>query len=135
MTDNPKVKDDKDEYADATIIARIMTKDPGVKLPDGSGDVNNDADKPVPGDSPVEPHNMDSDVTKSMFMVKLSCPQCGKMTLHVEFPDQYEAWIKCPCGFFMGMSNDDWHRMENSRNIDEKIRKMAIKRGILKLST
>jgi hypothetical protein len=110
MTDNPKVKDNRDEYADATIIARTMTKDPGVKLQDGSGDV-----------------------TKSMFMVKLSCPQCGKMTLHVEFPDQYEAWIKCPCGFFMGMSNDDWHRMENSRNIDEKIRKMAIKRGILKV--
>jgi hypothetical protein len=27
----------------------------------------------------------------------------------------------------MGMSNADWHRMENSPNINEKIKKMAKK--------
>jgi hypothetical protein len=28
----------------------------------------------------------------------------------------------------MRMSNDDWHRMENSPNINEKIKKMAKKK-------
>ena len=32
----------------------------------------------------------------------------------------------------MGMSNDDWHRMENSHNINEKIKRMAIKQELLK---
>ena len=32
----------------------------------------------------------------------------------------------------MGMSNDDWHRMENSPNINEKIKKMAWKKELLK---
>jgi uncharacterized protein (DUF983 family) len=60
--------------------------------------------------------------------VKLTCPKCGKSTLHAEFPDHYEAWIKCSsCGFFMGMSNDEWHSMENSPNLNEKIKKKAKK--------
>jgi ribosomal protein S27AE len=59
----------------------------------------------------------------------LTCPQCGKLTLNAEFPDKYEVWLKCSsCGFFMGMSNDGWHRMVNSPNIDEKIKKMAHKK-------
>ncbi len=70
----------------------------------------------------------------STDQVELACPQCGKSTLHAEFPDQYEAWTKCSeCGFFMGMSHDEWHRMENSQNINEKIKKMAIKRDLVKV--
>ncbi|WP_321508384.1 hypothetical protein [uncultured Methanoregula sp.] len=54
------------------------------------------------------------------------CPHCGKSTLRTEFPDQYEVWLRCSsCNFFMGMSHEDWHRMENSHNINEKIHKMA----------
>jgi hypothetical protein len=30
------------------------------------------------------------------------------------------------------MSNQEWHRMENSSNINEKIKKMAIKRELVK---
>jgi hypothetical protein len=33
----------------------------------------------------------------------------------------------------MGMSNDEWHGMENSPNINEKIKKMAKKLKILEL--
>ncbi|HWQ67237.1 MAG TPA: hypothetical protein VN372_10240 [Methanospirillum sp.] len=90
---------------------------------------------PKPGTSEfkVVPHNMDSEVTTSVMSEKLRCPKCGKSALHAEFPDQYEAWTKCSaCGFFMGMGNEEWHRMENSPNINEKIKKMAIK---LKLIT
>lgn len=94
-----------------------------------SDDIKTDDQKPVSDDSPVAPHSMDSEVTTSIDQVKLKCPQCGKSTLHAEFPDQYEAWVKCSdCGFFMGMSNDEWHRMENSPNINEKIKKMASKK-------
>jgi len=60
----------------------------------------------------------------------LTCPRCGKSTLNAEFPDQYEVWVKCSsCDFFMGMSNDEWHHMQNSPNINEKIQKMAKKKG------
>ena len=94
-----------------------------------SDEVKNSDQEPVSDGSPVVPHNMDSEVTTSIDLVKLICPECGKSTLRAEFPDQYEAWLKCSsCGFFMGMSNDDWHRMENSPNINEKIKKMAKKR-------
>nr|WP_319375611.1 hypothetical protein [uncultured Methanoregula sp.] len=56
----------------------------------------------------------------------LTCPRCGKPTLAAEFPDQYEVWLKCSsCNFFMGMSHDDWHRVENSPNKNAKIHKMA----------
>jgi hypothetical protein len=83
----------------------------------------------VYGDSKIMPHNMDSDVTASVLQERLQCPKCGKLTLYAEFPDQYEAWVKCSsCGFFMEMSNEGWHRMENSPNINEKIKKMAEKK-------
>ncbi|MFA4876899.1 MAG: hypothetical protein WC586_05760 [Methanoregula sp.] len=56
----------------------------------------------------------------------LTCPKCKKSTLAAEFPDQYEVWLKCSaCNFFLGMSHDDWHRVQNSPNINEKILKMA----------
>ncbi len=56
----------------------------------------------------------------------LVCPQCGKPGLTVEYPDQYEVWLKCPsCSFFHGMSNEDWHRIKNSPNINHKIKKLA----------
>ncbi len=32
----------------------------------------------------------------------------------------------------MGMSNEEWHRMENSPNIIGNIRKVALEKGILK---
>ena len=90
--------------------------------------------KTVPGDSKIYPQERDSEVTTSLNLVKFTCPQCGKSTLHAEFPDHYEAWIKCSsCGFFMGMSNDEWHGMENSPNLHEKIKKMAKKKKILEL--
>jgi len=88
--------------------------------------------KPGSGESNILPHARDSEVTSSVYHEKLTCPQCGKPTLHAEFPDHYEAWIKCSsCGFFMGMSNDEWHGMENSPNIDEKIKRMAKKLKIV----
>jgi ribosomal protein S27AE len=60
----------------------------------------------------------------------LACPRCGKSTMSAEFPDHYEVWLKCSsCGFFMGMSNVEWHHMQNSTHINEKIKKMAKKRG------
>lgn len=60
----------------------------------------------------------------------LDCPQSGKPDLEVQFPDPYEVWLKCPsCGFFPGMSNDDWHRMRSSKNINHKIKKMAEKKA------
>jgi predicted RNA-binding Zn-ribbon protein involved in translation (DUF1610 family) len=89
--------------------------------------------KPVSGGGKREPHDRESEVTASINSVKLVCPRCGKSTLHAEFPDQYEAWTKCSeCGFFMGMGNEEWHRLENSSNINEKIKKMAIARDLVK---
>jgi ribosomal protein S27AE len=121
MTDKGKGKAGKAEYADANVTAQTMSKDPGVKAQD------------VSGDAKVVPHTMDRDVTTSIRQEKLKCPQCGESTLHAEFPDQFEAWMKCSsCDFFMGMSNDEWHRMENSPNINEKIKKMAKKKELLK---
>ena len=88
----------------------------------------------VSGDLKVYPQERDSEVTTSISQEKLICPQCGKSTLRAEFPDHYEAWIKCSsCGFFMGMSNDEWHSMQNSPNLNEKIIKMAKKKKILEL--
>lgn len=87
--------------------------------------------EPVPGycEKTVVPHDRESEVDTSTLGKKLTCPQCGKSTLHAEFPDHYEAWIKCSsCGFFMGMSGAEWHNMENSPNLNEKIKKMAQKR-------
>jgi len=90
--------------------------------------------KPGYTDKAVVPHDRVSDVDTSILQEKLTCPQCGKSTLRAEFPDHYECWIKCSsCGFFMGMSNEDWHRMENSPNLNEKIKKMAIEKGTVKV--
>jgi predicted RNA-binding Zn-ribbon protein involved in translation (DUF1610 family) len=132
MTENSKIKADKTLYADAKDTAQNMSKDPGVKAQNVSGGGKTDYSKPLSGDPPVGEHDMDSEVTTSVNQVILTCPQCGKSTLRVEFPDKYEAWVKCPCGFFMGMSNSDWHKMENSPNLNVKIKKMALKREILK---
>jgi predicted RNA-binding Zn-ribbon protein involved in translation (DUF1610 family) len=121
MTDKGKSKAGKAEYADANVTAQNMTKDPGVKAQD------------VSGDAKVVPHSMDREVTTSIRQEKLKCPRCGESTLRAEFPDQFEAWMKCSsCDFFMGMSNDDWHRMKNSPNINEKIKKMAWKKDLIK---
>ncbi|WAI00226.1 hypothetical protein [Methanogenium organophilum] len=61
-----------------------------------------------------------------MKEVMYQCPKCGKDELHAEEPDEYEIWLKCrSCDFFMGMSKDDWHRMENSPNVNHKIKKHA----------
>jgi hypothetical protein len=88
---------------------------------------------PDPGEGKIEPHDRESEVITSISNESLICPQCGKPAIHVEFPDHYEAWTKCSeCGFFMGMSNEEWHRIENSENINEKIKKMAIKRDLVK---
>ncbi len=132
MTDDLEIKAVKTAYADAKDTAHNMSKDPGVKVQHVAGGGKTDNSKPVSEDPPVEEHDMDRDVTTSVNLVKLTCPKCGKSTLRVEFPDKYEAWVKCPCGFFMGMSNSDWHKMENSPNLNVKIKKMAIKKGIVK---
>jgi hypothetical protein len=121
MTDKGKPKAGKTEYTEANLTAQNMTRDPGVKEQD------------VSADAKVVPHSMDREVTTSIRQEKLKCPQCGESTLHAEFPDQFEAWVKCSsCDFFMGMSNDDWHRMKNSPNINEKIKKMAWKKDLIK---
>ncbi|MGB8219337.1 MAG: hypothetical protein WCE46_03010 [Methanoregula sp.] len=101
----------------------------------GSDTVKTGGDhKTITGDSRIYPQERDSEVTTSINLKMLTCPQCGKSTIHTEFPDHYEAWIKCSsCGFFMGMSNDEWHSMENSPNLNEKIKKMAKKKKILEL--
>jgi ribosomal protein S27AE len=117
MTDKEKTRAGKARYTDAHAAAQTLSKDPGVKAQQGAGDAK------------VIPHNRDRNVTESIRQEKLKCPRCGEPTLHAEFPDQFEAWVKCSsCDFFMGMSNEEWHRMENSPNISEKIKKMAKKR-------
>ncbi|PKL58318.1 MAG: hypothetical protein CVV34_02915 [Methanomicrobiales archaeon HGW-Methanomicrobiales-5] len=113
--------------------ARIARGDGSVIVHIVSDDEDKSGRKPVSGVMPVEPHNMDREVTKSIRNEKLVCPQCGKLTLHAEFPDEYEAWVKCSeCGFFMGMNHRLWHNMENSPNISQKIKKMAIKKELIK---
>jgi ribosomal protein S27AE len=87
--------------------------------------------KPGYTDLTVIPHNRTSEVDTSILQLKLTCPECGKKTIHAEFPDQYECWIKCSsCNFFIGMSKDEWHKMENSPNLNEKIKKMVIKKDL-----
>jgi ribosomal protein S27AE len=87
---------------------------------------------PVPGEGKIDPHDRESEVTTSVNQEKLACPRCGKSTIRAEFPDHYEAWIKCSsCGFFMGMSNEEWHRMENSPNLIKNIKKMAEEKKLL----
>ena len=121
MTQNTKVMSDQAKH-DGYVAAH--------KKP---GDPETGHNKPVSRDEKGEPNNMDEDVDTSISQEKITCPQCGKPELIVEFPDQYEAWTKCSfCGFFMGMSNADWHRMKNTPNIAEKIKKMAKKKDLLK---
>ena len=104
---------------------------PAVAHPTSENVIKTGGLPPVPDTEKVVPHDRESEVTLSIKQEKLVCPQCGKLTLHAEFPDHYEAWIKCSsCGFFMGMSNEDWHRMENSSGINGQIKKMAIKKGL-----
>jgi ribosomal protein S27AE len=89
--------------------------------------------KPGYPDSPIVPHDRISTVDTSILQEKLTCPNCGKSTIHAEFPDKYECWIKCSsCSFFMGMSYDEWHHMENSPNLNRKIKKMAIMKELVK---
>jgi ribosomal protein L33 len=116
------------------VQARIARGDGSVAPHHVSDDAKTGDHEPVSGEGKVEPHDRESEVITSIKNEKLICPQCGKPTVHVEFPDHYEAWIKCSeCRFFMGMSNEEWHRMENSQNINEKIKKMAIKRDLVKV--
>ena len=118
MTDNNQFKSGKSAIDAANAAAHNLSKDAGVKGNKG------------PVDAKVTPHA--SGGTGPKVQENLTCPRCGKSTLRAEFPDQYEVWTKCSsCSFFMGMSNDDWHRMENSPNISEKIKKMAAKQGRL----
>jgi len=121
MTDKLKTRARLDR-GDGSVIVDVVTDD---KEKSGR--------KPVSGEMPVEPHDRESTVSRAITCEKLVCPQCGKLTVHAEFPDHYEAWVKCSsCGFFMGMSNEEWHRMENSPNISQKIKKMAITRELVK---
>ena len=115
------------------VQARIARGDGSVAPHHRSEDAKTGDHEPVPGEGKIEPHDRESEVTTSVSQEILICPQCGKPTLHAEFPDHYEAWTKCSeCGFFMGMSNEEWHRMENSPNLIRKIKKMAIKRALVK---
>ena len=116
--------------------ARIARGDGSVIVHTVNDDGEKSGRKPVSGDFPVDPHDRESTVSRQIDDKKLICPQCGKASLRAEFPDHYEAWTKCPeCGFFMGMSNEEWHRMENSPNLNDKIKKMAIKKELVKTST
>jgi ribosomal protein S27AE len=122
MTDNLKGK------------AKKSVNDGRITVHPVSDNVKNGDPKPDSGDSKAYPQDRNSEVNISISQEKLTCPQCGKSTIHAEFPDHYEAWIKCSsCGFFMGMSKDEWHSMENSPNLNEKIKKMAKKLKILEL--
>ncbi len=121
MTDKLKVQE------------RIARGDGSVAPHHESDDANTTDHEPDTGEGKVEPHDRESEVTTSIKQQKLICPRCGKPTLHAEFPDHYEAWTKCSeCGFFMGMSNEEWHRMENSPNLSGKIKKMAARKELVK---
>jgi ribosomal protein S27AE len=114
-------------------LARIARGDGSVAPHQESGNAKTGGHEPASDGGKVEPHDRESEVTTSITQQKLICPRCGKPALHAEFPDHYEAWTKCPeCGFFMGMSNEEWHRMESSPNINQKIKKMAMKKDLLK---
>lgn len=111
MADDKQFKAGKDTFDAANAAAHNFSRDAGVKA----------------GKAPVESKTGDSTGRKTRE--NLTCPRCGKVALHAEFPSQHEVWLKCSsCDFFMGMSHDDWHRMENSPNISEKIKKMAEKK-------
>jgi hypothetical protein len=115
-------------------LARIARGDGSVvprQEPDGA---KTGGREPASYGGKVEPHDRESEVSASITQEKLICPRCGKPALHAEFPDHYEAWTKCSeCGFFMGMSNEECHRMESSSNINQKIKKMAIARELVNI--
>ena len=120
MVDKQKVKE-RIERGDGSVAPHHLS---GETPPVDTGRVH--------GEGKMIPHDRESKVETSIYAEKLVCPQCGKTTLHAEFPDHYEAWTKCSnCGFFMGMSNEEWHRMESSHNLSEKILKMALKKELL----
>jgi predicted RNA-binding Zn-ribbon protein involved in translation (DUF1610 family) len=132
-TRKPEKEADIPMTENTKIISAQAAHDGYVAAHKKQGDPEPGNNKPVSRDEKGEPNNMDEDVTTSSSLELLTCPQCGKSTLRVEFPDQYEAWTKCSsCGFFMGMSKADWHKMQNSPNVIAKIKKMAQKKDLLK---
>jgi|GEM_PF-1348267 len=78
----------------------------------------------------------DSDVIRFTFIFQkrlsigtmndpIICPKCGKKSVTIQNPDQYEYWLTCSdCDYFQGMSHDDWHRIHNSPHLEDKLRKM-----------
>jgi hypothetical protein len=115
------------------VKARIDRGDGSVAPHHRSGETTTVDPGRIHGEGKMIPHDRESGVDTSIDSQKLICPQCGKPTLRAEFPDHYEAWTKCSdCGFFMGMSNEEWHKMESSHNLSEKIRKMALKKELVK---
>lgn len=53
----------------------------------------------------------------------LHCPECGEQTVIVEQPSDNEIWIKCStCDLFIGLSEEEWHHIHNSPNLEKKIR-------------
>jgi len=106
MVDKQKVKE-RIERGDGSVAPHHLAGEPPAA---DSGRVH--------GEGKMTPHDRESRVGTTIDARKLVCPQCGKSTLHAEFPDHYEAWTKCSnCGFFMGMSNEEWHKMESSHNL------------------
>ncbi|MCP1661889.1 MAG: hypothetical protein D5R99_00785 [Methanocalculus sp. MSAO_Arc1] len=60
-----------------------------------------------------------------MNTLDLHCPQCGEPTLHVEQPSDNEIWIKCgTCNLFIGISEEEWHQIRHSENIEGRIRSL-----------
>lgn len=79
------------------------------------------------------PHDMESEGNVSINGQILLCPCCRKPAIHTEFTQNHEVRIKCPlCGFFMEMSNGDWHLMEKSASINDEILKMAELKELVK---
>jgi hypothetical protein len=61
----------------------------------------------------------------SMDRRDLQCPQCGEPTIEIQTPSDNEIWIKCgTCNLFIGLSEEEWHKIQNSPNLEEKIRRL-----------
>jgi len=59
---------------------------------------------------------------------QIICPKCGKQSVKIQNPDQYEYWLTCSeCDYFQGISRDDWHKIHNSPHLEAKLKKMFIK--------
>ncbi|MBN1166951.1 MAG: hypothetical protein JXA44_07445 [Methanospirillaceae archaeon] len=53
------------------------------------------------------------------------CPKCGKKSVTIQNPDQYEYWLTCSeCDYFQGISTDEWHKIHNSPHLVDKLRKL-----------